>query len=62
MLDPFLGSGTTLRAAKDLSLSAVGIEIEQDYCERAARRMAQGVLPFWPVKKTGEIEAELFPE
>jgi site-specific DNA-methyltransferase (adenine-specific) len=44
VIDPFMGSGTSLRASKDLGRPAVGIEIEERYCEIAAKRMAQGSL------------------
>jgi hypothetical protein len=46
VVDPFMGAGTTLVAAKLAGMRAVGIEINEEYCQKAVERLRQGVLPF----------------
>jgi DNA modification methylase len=50
ILDPFAGSGTTAVAAKSLGRKCVCVEREERYCEIAAKRCAQGVLPLYAEK------------
>jgi len=56
VIDPLMGGGTTLRACKDLGLSCTGIDINESYCEAAARRLEQECLTLSPVQTETNIE------
>ena len=58
ILDPFMGSGTTLVAARDLGRRAIGVEIERKYCDIAIERLRQRALPLSVEERPAHAEQE----
>lgn len=59
VLDPFMGSGTTIKAAKEAGMSAIGIEVDPAFCEVGARRAAE-TLPFSKATTETPTQGDLF--
>ena len=58
VIDPFMGSGTAALACMGLGLTFTGIEIEERYCEIAAKRLSQEVFPFTELMGTAMADAD----
>lgn len=59
ILDPYCGSGSTLIAARDLGIQAVGIESDKDYCDVVVERLKERVLPLYETPKIEHKELQL---
>jgi site-specific DNA-methyltransferase (adenine-specific) len=60
VIDPFMGAGTTLRAAKELGIHAIGIDVKEEYCEISANRCRQEIVPLVSKVDIIDVEQEKF--
>jgi len=60
VLDPYMGSGSTLRAMKDMGRKSIGVELEEHYCEVAVERLSQEMIQFPAAPQKEAVESEEF--